>query len=225
MIYANGCSFTSGWPDEEIYGHRQYAWPHLLSLRLGEDILNDARAASSNYRIYRRTFDYILNHKPKIAIICITSWLRRERGITDSGLIYQYNISNHPKEFLKDWHPYLAYSNFLRQIISLQITAKSRNTDLYILDGFKNNLQLNPTYDWFVKILQLGGVFDNMDDKRIEKKFNVIKNLNQHIDYSTIMPSTLEDIVEGTERVETGHPRREGHERVAEFIYNFIQNK
>ena len=90
MIYVNGDSWTSGWPDEETFGHREFSWPHLLSLKLNDTVINDARAASSNYRIYRRTFDYLLNNKPTLSIVCLTNWIRIEMGNIESVKIYQY---------------------------------------------------------------------------------------------------------------------------------------
>ena len=122
MIYVNGDSWTSGWPAEETYGHQEFSWPYLLSLKLNQPVLNDARAASSNYRIYRITFDYLLTNRPKIAIVFLTSWLRIEHGNCESGKIYQYLPGRDPKFYKNDWHPYLSYTNFLRQIISLQKT-------------------------------------------------------------------------------------------------------
>jgi hypothetical protein len=168
MIYVNGDSWTSGWPDEETYGHREFSWPHLLSLKVNKDVINDARAGCSNDRIYRRTFDYLLLNKPELAIICLTHWTRFELGSVISGKIYQY-IPGQKNPLLKHhWHPYLAYSNFLRKIISLQTIANTTNTKLFFLDTFDQNLERTPTLKWFKEQLKLSNVFDVMDDLRID---------------------------------------------------------
>ena len=158
MIYVNGDSWTSGWPLEGTFGHRNHSWPHLLSELSSIEVFNDARTASSNYRIYRRTFDYILNNSPKIAIICLTSWARFELGDIKSGRIHQY--LPHQKEvaffYKKYWNPYLEYSNLLRRILSLQCVAQIKSTKLYFLDTFNDNLNMNPSYEWFTDILKMG---------------------------------------------------------------------
>lgn len=222
MIYVNGDSWTSGWPDEETFGHREFSWPHLLSTCLNVSVVNDARAASSNSRIYRRTFDYLLNHRPETAIVCLTSWTRMEMGNADSGKIHQYVASTHPEYFLKDWHPYLAYSTFLRQIISLQIVAKSTGTKLYLLDTFKDNLARDFNYKWFVDILKTSVAFDAMDDERIAKKYSVIQDLYKHIDFDMFISKlSYEEIVDGCKLVQM-HPVQDGHQRIASFIYKFL---
>ena len=221
MIYVNGDSWTSGWPQEEILGHRDNSWPHLLGLMIGEQVLNDAEAGCSNDRIYRRTFDFILKNKPTTAIVCLTSWLRFELGDTQSGRIYQYMPSNdNVKFYKKHWHPYLAYTNFLRQIISLQSICTE--TDIYFLDTVKNNLQREPTLHWFKEVLRLGGVFDTMDDERIEKKFDTIVNLNKHINYNLfISDKSYQELVSHCKMVED-HPIDDGHKVIANIIYTKI---
>jgi hypothetical protein len=222
MIYVNGDSWTSGWPDEETHGHRNFSWPHLLSLKTGNIVINDARAASSNYRIYRRSFDYILSNAPDIAVIFFTSWIRLESGNAESGKIYQYIPVRDPAFFKNDWSPYLAYTTFLRQIISLQLASKSVGTKLYMLDTFSDNLIKHPTKEWFITILKDTGMFDKFDDERIEKKFNKILALNQLIDYNMfISESSYQTLINGC-MLKQNHPIKDGHESIATIVYNAI---
>jgi len=222
MIYVNGDSWTSGCFDEGSYGHREYSWPHLLGQLLEQPVFNDARAASSNYRIYRRTFDYLLNQTPDLAIVAWTRWVRVEFGNAASGKIYQYMPGKDPEVF-KNWNPYLAYTNFLRQIISLQTTAEKTNTKLWMIDTFQNNLLKNPTLEWFKDILREGQVFDLMDDDRIEQKFNKVLTLNKHIDYDKFMfDNTYQDLVKDFQLVKD-HPVKDGHQYLSEMIYNYLR--
>jgi hypothetical protein len=224
MIYVNGDSWTSGWPDEETYGHREFSWPHVLSLKLNQPVFNDARAASSNYRIYRRTFDYLLENCPKIAIISLTSWVRVEYGNCESGKIFQYIPKKDPKFYKNDWHPYLAYTNFLRQIISLQNIATQTNTQLWLLDSYKNNFNRCPTLEWFKDILKEGGVFDAMNDERIEQKFNKVLALSKHINYDNfISEKSYQELIVGC-KIEQYHPVKDGHALIADIVYNRIKN-
>jgi len=223
MIYVNGDSWTSGWPDEETYGHREFSWPYLLGQLLEQPVFNDARAASSNYRIYRRTFDYLLNQQPALAIVAWTTWVRVEFGNAETGKIYQYMPGRDPEFFKKDWHPYLAYTNFLRQIISLQTTAEKTNTRLYMIDTFQNNLQTQPTLEWFKYILREGQIFDLMDDDRIEQKFNKVLALNKHIDYDKFMfSSSYQELVKDFQLVKD-HPVKDGHQHLSEMIHNYLR--
>jgi hypothetical protein len=222
-MYVNGDSWTSGWPLEETQGHRESSWPHLLSQLTSLKVVNDARAGCSNYRIYRKTFDYILNYKPAIAIVCLTQWSRFELGDTRTGKIHQY-IPGHKESkslYLTHWHPYLEYSNFLRQIISLQ-KISTQSTKLYFVDTFKDNLQKNLNLDWFKQILNYNDVFHQMDDSRIEKKFSVVFNLNKHINYHNfILDKSYQELIEGCELVK-GHPVLSGHMKFAEILYDKI---
>lgn len=222
MIYVNGDSWTAGWPDEETYGHRLFAWPHLLSVKMNDTVINDARAGSSNHRIYRRTFDYLLTHKPEIAIVALTGWVRFEQGRRGTGKIWQH-VPNGQGADYKDWNPYLAYTNFLRQIISLQCVAKQTNTKLYLLDTFDENLLRNPTYEWFVEALKLSDAFDSMNDDMIADKFKKVLALNALIDYTGfISEHSYRKLILGAKLIKD-HPTIDGHEKIADIIYNKLK--
>lgn len=225
MIYVNGDSWTSGWPNEEIYGHREFSWPHLLSISLNETIINDARAGCSNDRIYRRTFDYILENKPERAIVCLTSWLRFEIGNSTNGKIIQKMPGIDASWYKENWHPYLLYSNFLRKIISLQFLSRGTNTKLFFLDTYTDNLNLNPTLSWFKELLKLSTAFDAMDDERIQKKFYKILTLTNKIDQDSFLSKkSYQEIIKGS-LLDRGHPVHDGHEKIANFIYLTLKEK
>lgn len=225
MIYVNGDSWTAGWPLEEILGHRNDSWPHILENLSNQPVINDARSGCSNYRIYRKTFDYILTKKPKLAIVCLTSWVRFEMGDVDSGKIYQYMPSSTTATdiYQKYWHPYLEYTNFLRQIIALQQLASASQTNLYFLDTFNNNLIRSPTLEWFKDILRLGNIFDKWNDETINKKFQNLIMLNECINYNKfISEHSYQDLIKGC-KLDQGHPVRDGHEKIAQIIYNLVK--
>lgn len=223
MMYVNGDSWTSGWPEEQIYGHQAFSWPYLLSELLDQPVLNDARAGCSNYRIYRRTFDYLLNQNPAVAIVSWTNWRRVEFGNAETGKIYQYLPTQSPQYFKKDWHPYLAYTTFLRQIIALQIIAEKTNTKLWMIDTFSNNLIKNPTPEWFNNILREGQVFDLMDDDRVENKFKKVLALNSQIDYNKFMfEISYQQLVNNFQLIDD-HPVKDAHQHLAETIYKHLR--
>ena len=223
MIYVNGDSWTSGWPDEETFGHREFSWPHLLSLKLNETVINDARAGSSNYRIYRRTFDYLLNNKPELAIVCLTQWGRFEIGNAVTGKIVQIIPTQNPEEYKDKWYPYLLYSNLLRQILSLQFLATAQGTNLLFLDTFSNNLNRSPSLEWFKDLLKLSLAFDAMDDSRIESKFSKILDLTNKINYNQFLSSmSYQEIIKDC-KMSKDHPVIDGHKKIADFIYKKLK--
>lgn len=225
MIYANGDSWTSGWPDEQTFGHRRFSWPYYLSEMLEQPVLNDARAASSMSRIYRRTFDYLLLKRPKSALVFLTKWSRIELGNSETGKIHQYLPMRDSKFYRKHWHPYLAYSTFLRQIVSLQLAAQQSNTQLWLLDTYDNNMCRLPTLEWFKEILKSSPAFDAMDDASIESKFAKVQAINSLIDYNMfISDQSYQTLIDGCE-MQQQHPVKDGHRRIAEYVYQYLISK
>jgi hypothetical protein len=165
----------------------------------------------------------LLNNKPTLSIVCLTNWIRIELGNVESGKIYQYLPIKDKKYFKNDWHPYLAYTTFLRQIISLQSIANTTNNRLLFLDTFNNNLNRTPTFDWFVELMKLGDVFTKMNDDRLNKKFNTVVALTKHIDYNMFLSEdSYQTLIAGYSLIK-GHPVKDGHEKIANFIYNKIK--
>lgn len=76
-IYANGCSFTCAgglnWPEcQKIYknylnidiiNHMDFAYPNILSKKLGVDIINESVCGGSINRMVRTTYQYIFKNK------------------------------------------------------------------------------------------------------------------------------------------------------------------
>lgn len=225
MIYVNGDSWTCGIPEKDSIKHPEFIWPYTLSKKLNEPVVIEARAGTSNHRIYRRTFDFLLTNKPKIAIVCLTRWERIELGNAETGKIHQYMPHRQPSYFKKDWHPYLAYTNFLRHIISLQNIAVQYNVNLYFLDTHNNNLERTPTITWFMDILRKSRAFAQMDDERIAQKFSKVEKLSTYINYDNFISNlSYIDLVNKFKMVD-GHPDESGHTYMAELIYNYIQRK
>tara|TARA_B110000503_G_C6962189_1_gene335576 strand:+ start:29 stop:754 length:726 start_codon:yes stop_codon:yes gene_type:complete len=232
-ILVSGDSWTSCWPLEARLGHRDNGWPNLVALKLNYRLIDKSRAGSSNYRIYRKAFDGLLDSSNNLVLVFLTSWTRMETGSgygEKPGRIYQHISGQKTKEteyvFKQFFNGYKNYTDMLRMIISLQTIAKSQDTNCYFLDTFENNLLFDITLDKFRQILKFNMVlYDNMDDCRVENKFNTVKLLTAAIDRSMfISKSTYQALIKDCNLVE-GHPVEDGHYKIANVVLEFLKEK
>ena len=232
-LLVSGDSWTSCWPLEQRLGHRNFGWPALVSSNLDYTLVDKSRAGSSNYRIYRKAFDGILDGNVDLALIFLTSWTRMEAGATygeKPGRIYQHIVSGAEKEnqyvFKNFFNGYKNYTDLLRMIISLQTLCTAVGTECYFLDTFDNNLLFDITLDDFKSILSYNQlVIDNTDDDRIINKFNTVKLLTSKVDHTKFI-STLsyQTLVDGCSMY-NGHPVEDGHAKIANVVLEFLKEK
>jgi hypothetical protein len=91
------------------------------------------------------------------------------------------------------------------------------------LDTFNDNLNRNPSHEWFKDILKMGDIFSKMDDEYIAKKYKKIIDLDKHINYNMfISDKSYQSLVNDCELVE-GHPVEDGHIKIAKLIYEVIK--
>jgi hypothetical protein len=232
-LLVSGDSWTSCWPLEEQLGHRKFGWPSLVAQSLNIDLVDKSRAGSSNYRIYRKTFDEMLLGNIDISLVFLTSWTRFETGSTygeKPGRIYQHLATGSAPEtqyfFKKFFNSYKNYTDMLRMIISLQSLAKTVGASCYFLDTIDNNLLLDITLSEFKRILSYNiKIFENTDDQRILDKFNKVKNLTNIIDKSSFISMTsYQTLIRGCKLVNQ-HPVQDGHAKIAKIIVDFLKEK
>jgi hypothetical protein len=228
-LLVSGDSWTSCWPLETRLGHRNFGWPNLVSQHFNFSLIDKSRGASSNYRIYRKAVDGILQGTD-IALVFLTSWARFETGATyglNPGRIYQHLPSHKDSEqaFKLFFNGYKNYADMLRQIISLQSLAKTKNIPCYFLDTFSNNLYQNISLEQFKDVLRYNiDMFDNIDDARIEDKLKTIKMLESNIDWSKfISDQSYQDLIQGC-YLDQNHPLEDGHAKIADIVINFLES-
>jgi hypothetical protein len=225
-LLVSGDSWTSCWPLEEKLGHRLLGWPNLVSKHFKFDLIDKSRAGSSNYRIYRKTVNGIVEGVD-LAIVFLTSWTRFETGATygdKPGRIYQHipTEKNSEQAFKLFFHGYKNYIDMLHQIISLQSLSLTYNVPCYFLDTFDNNLHRELSLNEFKTILKYNmDVFDNIDDNRIANKFNTIKMLESKIDWTKFISV---DSYQTLINCYTGHPDEGGHAKIANIVINFLES-
>ncbi len=228
-LLVSGDSWTSCWPLEERLGHRNFGWPNLVAKHFNFDLIDKSRAGSSNYRIYRKAFDELLQNVD-ITIVFLTSWTRFETGAMfgpKPGQIYQHlpSDSEYHKAFKLFFNGYKNYTDMLRQIISLQAVAKLQNVPCFFLDTYSENLYQSITLDQFKSVLKYNiGVFDNTNDQRINDKFQIVKNLEYKVDWTSFISShSYSDLIKGC-KIEKNHPVEDGHAKIAEVVINFLES-
>ena len=226
-LLVSGDSWTSGWPLEEEVGHRNFAWPTLVANALDCHLIDKSRAGCSNYRIYRKAVEGILDPTINTVIVFLTSWSRFETGSTygsKPGRIYQHLPGSDADVFKKFFSGYKNYTDSLRIIISLQALASVHNTNCWFLDTFDKNIYRTIDILTFKKILQLNPKeFDNMSDSRISDKFKKTKVLESAVDWNKfIAKQSYKQIIKGCELIKN-HPAEEGHLKIAQVVTNFLQ--
>lgn len=237
-MLVSGCSFTSGWPMENTLGHRNFAWPRLVADHFDYNLIDKSRSASSNYRIYRKAVDGLLDDNVDFVIVFLSEWTRLETGVNfgdNPGRIHQHLTGRDREIFEKFFNGYKNYADSLRMIISMQSLSKQYKKPLYLLDTFSENIHRNISHDHFVQILRFNDiVFDSMNDEYINNKFNKVKNLEKHIDWDVFIHNkSYQELIGGgssklpfseSKYFVKGHPNEDGHKKISNIVINFLEN-
>jgi lysophospholipase L1-like esterase len=198
-----GDSFTYG---EELSDVNN-AWPFLLGKKLGYEITNLAKPGSGNTRMVRHAVEQIDNYD--IIIIAWSHFARTE--LADESGFYDLwpGCSSLPHKKFSSWRSevieyysrhhndqYL-YNQYLINVVLLQNYLKIQNKKYLMLDTFNNN-----SY----------------------RKDNEVSN---QIDQTYYIGWPNETMMEWTYNTPQGSGRHfleQGHEQVADKIYEYIRN-
>lgn len=216
MIYAIGDSFTYGdeLPSQDL------AWPALLAKRLNKQIINKGRPATGNNRMVKRALDAIIE-KSEMVIIgwsdCNRVEFGDEIGIYDiwagrNWRLAQSNDHTHRIQLIKyltayDFPQYY-YANWLRQIILIQNMCKFHNIPcvMFIACGSHEHHK------------HFSNQFDNLVNFIDHSMFvtDMFTSVNEWVYNAPAGPAKLGP---------NGHPLEQGHEIIADKIYEHIRNK
>ena len=215
-IVAAGDSFTYG---EEL-ADLQNAWPYVLGKKIKAVVTNLGKPACSNDRIIRLAFEHLItfgNNKPDLVVIAWTSPGRMEFA-DDIG---QYDVwpGYGGKLFIRDncsWRQELVdyvskyhnseylYKKFLQQVIMMQNFLTSRGINYVMLNTLQNEYYKQQS----IKNPDRSNYF-----KEIDKK--------QFIGFNE---SGMLEWAEGCKKGPNGHFLDQGHEIVANKIYEHIRH-
>ena len=208
MLYTIGDSFTYG---QELANPEQDAWPVILAEKLNMPLLNEGSPGVGNEYIVKQTIKVVAKHKPQFIIIAWTSCGRQEHadkhGVYDiwpgcnSGIFDRDYILKYRTELIEyitthnnDVHE---YRRWLRQVILLQSFLQNHRID-YIMCN----------------------VFDNQH--RFGKQYQDNQGYYELIDETRFVGWPTDGMVEwawGTPHGSGGHPLEQGHQRIAEKLY------
>lgn len=222
MIYCLGDSFTSGGelPDltVDFNAPSKFAWPAALDKLLPNDtVVNLAKGATGNQRSIKLAM-YMAFKRSNDKLIIAWSDPKRSEFLTDAGIYYDWPGKNpalltgekmllHKLVTIADSSMYeeWSYRRWLRDVIMLQSVLKQYNQDYIMIQSHSSQ-------------------FCN---RRWVVESNKHKDLADQIDTSRFMGWPLDGLVEyigNTERMPNGHPSIEGHQLIAEKVYEYIRD-
>ena len=208
MIYTVGDSFTYG---QELPNPQQQAWPKLLADRLDMPLINEGRPGAGNEYIVKQTIKAVAKHKPKLAVIAWTSCGRQEHA--DDWGVYDIWPGCSSKAFDKD--PKLQYRKDLIKYITVNNNIEHEYRrwlrQVVLLQSFLQNHQI----DYI-----MCSVFDNQH--RFGKFYKDNQRYYELIDHTKFVGWPNDGMVEwayGTPHGPGGHPLEQGHQRIAEKLY------
>jgi len=211
MIHAIGDSFTYG---DEL-SSQDLAWPHLLSQKLQKSIVNLGRCATGNKRMVKRAIDSVIDQSELIIIgwsDCNRQEFADDIGIYDiwAGRDYRAVQLNDPTQrinlikYMTAYDtPEYDYANWLRQIILVQNLCKANNIPCVMFIACGAHRSHNLYYKKFTKLIDA-------------------------VDHSMFVDDMFTSVAEwtyGTPQGPNGHPLEQGHEIIANKIYEHIRNK
>jgi hypothetical protein len=236
-IYANGCSFTFG---DELHNPIVDAWPQILSRMLDSDIHNDAISGGTNQRTVYRTIKNSVNNYD----LYILAWTTNTRFTfykSDNNFEINFNpsLTNSlygEESFYKDWGRELyatwynelySFKLWLQQIIQLQSILSDRN--VLMINTFSNNLsQWSSPKESFIDNIKTLINFDVMTDEQILDEYDEIQYYINLIDKSKFYKwdgFSIRDLCQQFPVGNGGHLLEEGHQHLAELLYNHLCSK
>lgn len=236
-LYANGDSWTFGqelrdYANDHLTYKFYNTWPWHLAQRLDiPQVVNDALGGTSNYRIFRKTIDYIRNYKGNYNhLLVIVAWTTYERVELPVVVKKQHNNGYSEWETLET-----EYTSMLMNS-KPNVKTKDSMTDKLIQDWHMNRTLLNHSkinsYEFFnlqwllkqtcnslgVNLLQMYAL-DNP-----EFVANTPEANTKWMDAISPYPESFNKMlmrVEGRQDVRAPgrHPNEQGHQKIADRIY------
>jgi hypothetical protein len=211
MIHAIGDSFTYG---DEL-SSQELAWPAVLANKLNAKVLNLGKPATGNKRMVKRTIDAVIDKSELI----IVGWsdCNRQEFADDIGIYdlwagrdyraFQLSDPTHRINLIKYMTAYdtpeYYYAEWLRQIILVQNLCKANNIPcvMFVACGAHSSHQL------------------------YHKQFIKLTNAIDHSMFVDDMFTSVGEWTYNTPQGKNGHPLEQGHEIIANKIYEHIRNK
>ena len=229
ILYANGCSFTSGFGAttvSDVIEMYNISWPKILGDKLGTtNVFNKAMPCASNYKIAVDTVEWINNYPgDKSDLFVVIGMTVPSRFMIELSNIYRLNVMPQIWGFpearvltRKDISPYdVPYGTQLMSDAEIEPLAGAYKANL-VAELTKYGMVANPKVDYIYHglagFLQAHGIqyhiFNCMDQ---DTEHTIVPNL--HLDTLWL---TEDYVLHG---VDTVHPSEEQHTEWANKLYN-----
>tara|TARA_B100001057_G_scaffold489154_1_gene574847 strand:- start:923 stop:1669 length:747 start_codon:yes stop_codon:yes gene_type:complete len=237
-LYTNGDSWTFGQElkDDEAdhLTHKFYnSWPWHLSQHLRiPQLVNDALGGTSNYRILRRTLDYIQNYKGKYKeLMVVVAWTTYERKEVPVEILRKHNNGHTAWE-----ENNLEYVSVLMNSVPDVDTGDSV-VDRTILDWHKTSTMLNSqqhnakefyNQQWTLKHVCKSLGINLLQCYALDNPEFAGQTANKEwLEQIMPLPTSLNRMLMAIEheqdvRAPLRHPNEEGHKYIAEQIQSQI---
>lgn len=205
MIFYFGCSFTAG---AEL-AEQKNAWPYLLSKKLEDSVpVNFAQHGSSNSTIVKNTITKTQEQKPDLVIVAWTTPLRVE--LSDStGLAKSYNVhddNNFIQQYYAEYYTdTLALINWYKDVFLLQNYLENNNIDFKFCSAFGAKTLYQELYPVYTEV----------------------RTWHNMIDWNHFLGFPEMDFIDWTANTPIGsggHPLEQGHQLIAEKLYEHLRN-
>ena len=241
ILYVNGCSFAYGMGvDIQQSETIKKRFSATLSTRLGYEDLNKSIPGSCNARIGRRTALDLYKYKPDIAIIIWSDPARFEFVEVARSKLYKYNedaeqvrplsIHGYPRPRR---HAFLGYYEHISSSHrDVYYTLQEMLTVKVVADSLGINCVQIPFKDTFHRELMKVSKSTNVDylaslneyiEILSEDKF--IFGIHDNISFDSISGCDVNPNMLSAIPDQGGHPNKESHDIMADWLYNIIQKE
>jgi hypothetical protein len=212
-ILSVGDSFTYG---EELVD-QQSAWPYRLGDKYHAEVINLGEPAASNDKIVRKTLDYLINNGGTIDLVVIgwaspgRSEFADEFGYYDIWPGYQGTL------FIKDGHNWrLNLCGYISKYHNREFYYIKYIQQIILLQSFLNTLG--------IKYIMLDVLHNDYYKKNIKELRDNYVNLIDKDKFLGFDSKGMCEWAYGCKKGLNGHFLEEGHQIVADKIYDHIRH-
>ncbi len=213
MLYVNGDSFTFGTGIEQ-----QHTWPALLAEHFKFELINEAVPGGSNYRIIRKTLDFLSKHKPALVIIAWSSYLRTEFSSQCSYPSLASNLDYNGQPIIQVQPNYNKYHK--DDVKGVESFYKNVNQE-WLMDNYLNQVLLLQSYLKYSKILH---VFVNALDNYDREFYRRPKTKLVTGEFLGWPNQCFNQWFDASQRLPDGHLNEQGHVRLTEMLIDHVKH-
>jgi len=213
MLYVNGDSFTFGTGVKE-----QNSWPTLLAKNLNFDLVNEAMPGGSNYRIVRKTLDFLSVHRPQLVVIAWSSYLRTEFSSQNSCPAGVNNLDYNGQPIIQVQPNYNKYHK--HDIGVVESFYKTANQE-WLMDNYLNQVLLLQSY---LKCSKIQHVFVNALDNYDREFYRRPKSKLVTGEFLGWPNQCFNQWFDASQRLPDGHLNEQGHVRLMEMLLDHVKH-